>query len=155
MRATHDRLNQFVTRFGPELAMRGFPCVLLLLGLVGCASAGPGFYGAEKRVREVEGSRFTLRFRGPLVEATRTSPEWLPRFEDVARKAGIAAQIETGCRAEWVEGDPAMMWIGLSCNGDRAPKMPRRPCTIHCAIDEPAPRAARHGLALDCGAGRR
>ncbi|WP_139168476.1 hypothetical protein [Mameliella alba] len=135
--------------------MRGYPCVLLLLGLVGCASAGPGFYGAEKHMRSVEGSRFSLRFRGPLVEATRTSPEWLPRFEEIARKAGIAAQIETGCRAKWVEGDPAMMWIGLSCDGKPAPQMPRRPRTIQCAIDEPAPRATRRGLVLDCGAGRR
>lgn len=135
--------------------MRGFPCVLLLLGLVGCASAGPGFYGAEKHTREVEGSRFILRFRGPLVEATRTSPEWMPRFADVARKAGIAAQIETGCRAKWVEGDPAMMWIGLSCDGKPAPKLPRRPRTLKCAIDEPTRRGPPRALVLDCGVGRR
>lgn len=114
--------------------MRWLPCVPLLLGLAACDAAGPGFYGADKRVREVEGSTFTLRIQGPLVEAIRTNPEWLPRFEDVARKAGIAAQMETGCRADWVEGDPAMMWIGLSCNGKPAPKRPKRPRTIHCNI---------------------
>ncbi|WP_323767209.1 hypothetical protein [Antarctobacter sp.] len=130
--------------------MRWLSCVLLLLGLAACDAAGPGFYGAEKRIREVEGARFTLRFQGNLVEATRTNPEWLPRFPDVARKAGIAAQIESGCRADWVEGDPAMMWIGLSCDGKPAPKRPRRPKTIFCDIGDITRRGATYAGALNC-----
>lgn len=115
--------------------MRWFSCVLLL-GLAACDVAGPGFLGAERVTRQVEGSRFTLRFQNGLVEAIRTSPEWLPRFEVIARHAGIAAQMESGCKAEWVEGDPAMMWIGLSCNGEKAPKRPRRPKTLYCVFSD-------------------
>ncbi|WP_245853324.1 hypothetical protein [Maliponia aquimaris] len=100
--------------------------------------------------RTVEGSRFSLRFRGDLVEAIRTSPEAFPRFEAVARKAGIAAQIESGCRAAWVEGDPSMMWIGLSCDGQPAPKMPRRPRTLYCDIDGADLRGGRMTGALTC-----
>ncbi|ASP20180.1 hypothetical protein ANTHELSMS3_01483 [Antarctobacter heliothermus] len=134
--------------------MRWLSCVLLLLGLAACDAARPGFYGAETQVQEVEGSRFTLRFQGNLVEATRTSPEWLPRFEDVTRKAGIAAQIQSGCRADWVEGDPAMMWIGLSCDGRPAPKRPRRSKTIYSDIDGLSQRAGTHAGALTCRKGR-
>ncbi|WP_089276748.1 hypothetical protein [Antarctobacter heliothermus] len=105
-------------------------------------------------MQDVDGSRFALRFRGNLVEATRTSPEWLPRFEDVARKAGIAAQIQSGCRADWVEGDPAMMWIGLSCDGGPAPKRMRRPRTIYCDIEDHNQRAGIHAGALTCRTGR-
>jgi hypothetical protein len=116
--------------------MRVFP-MFFFLGLACCDTAGPGFYGAEKVIKEVEGSRFTLRFQGDLVEAIRTSPEMLPKFEQVARKAGIAAQIESDCRAAWVEGDPSMMWIGLSCDGRETPKMPRRPRTMFCDLGAP------------------
>lgn len=105
-------------------------------------------------MREIEGSRFTLRFQGNLVEATRTSPEWLPRFEEVARKAGIAAQIESGCRADWVEGDPALMWVGLSCDGGPAPKRPRRSRTIFCDIEDLTGRNGTYVGALSCRKGR-
>ncbi len=113
--------------------MRLFP-VILLLGLAACDTAGPGFSGLHKVVREVDGSTFTLRRRGPLVEAIRTNPEMLPRFQTIAPKAGIAAQQETGCTADWVMGDPAMMVIGLACDGQGAPKMPRKPRRFHCEL---------------------
>ncbi|MGP6087746.1 hypothetical protein [Antarctobacter jejuensis] len=129
--------------------MRWFP-IVFLIGLVACDTAGPGFLGAEKATQEVEGSRFTLRFRGDVAEAVRTSPEWLPRFEVIARRAGIAAQIETGCRAAWVEGDPAMMWVGLSCDGKRAPKRPRRPRTLFCEISDLRTGAHSADATLSC-----
>lgn len=117
--------------------MRLILSLILCLPIAACDSAGPAFRDAREIRHEVEGSRFTLRFQGALVEATRTSPEWMPRFEEVARKAGIAAQIHSGCRAAWVQGDPAMMWIGLSCNGAPAPKLPRRTRVIQCSFEAP------------------
>jgi hypothetical protein len=129
--------------------MRLFP-LCLLLGLAACDMAGPGFHGAPKLVREVEGSRFTLRFQGDLVEAIRTSPEMLPRFDAVARKAGIAAQMESGCTASWVEGDPSMMWIGLSCDGKAAPKMPRRPRTLFCDLTVVSPESGNLPASVAC-----
>ncbi len=70
-----------------------------------------------------DGSAFTLRRRAAIVEAIRTNSEWLPKFQEVAPKAAIATQAWTGCKAAWVVGDPAMMWIGLSCEGSPAPQM--------------------------------
>jgi hypothetical protein len=110
--------------------------MILALGLAACDAAGPGFIGAPKRIEQVEGSSFTLRRRGDLVEAIRTNPEVLPRFQDVAPKAGRAAQRATGCRAVWVMGDPAMMWVGLSCDGRDAPKLSPRPQTFVCKLFE-------------------
>ncbi|KUF09438.1 hypothetical protein [Pseudoponticoccus marisrubri] len=128
-------------RFSPQV---------LVLGLAACSAAGPGFQGADPVIREVEGSRFTLRFRGGIAEAIRTNPEWMPRFPDIARKAALAAQAETACRAAWVEGDPAMMWIGLSCNGARAPKMPRRKRTLYCDLEDLQARGDLARGALTC-----
>jgi hypothetical protein len=115
--------------------MRLFP-MILALGLAACDTAGPGFLGVPKRIDTVDGSSFTLRRRGDLVEAIRTSPESLPRFQNIAPRAGVAAQRWTGCRAVWVMGDPSMMWIGLSCDGRAAPKMSRRPQTFYCDLHE-------------------
>lgn len=114
--------------------MRTLPVVSLILGLAACDAAGPGFSGAEKAIREQDGARFTLRRRGDLVEAIRTNPEVLPRFQAVAPKAGIAAQLWTGCRAEWVMGDPAMMVVGMACDGRTPPKLPKRRHTMYCEL---------------------
>ncbi|WGW04244.1 hypothetical protein [Tropicibacter oceani] len=106
----------------------------MLLPLMACDTAGPGFRGVDAREVTYEGSRFTLRLRENMAEVIRTSPEMLPRFENVARRAAIATQIETGCHAAWVEGDPAMMLIGLSCDGERPPKRPKRPRMLYCDL---------------------
>ncbi|MFW2544207.1 hypothetical protein ACN2XU_16350 [Primorskyibacter sp. 2E107] len=116
-----------------------------------CAMGGPGFRGVEAIKTEYGGSKFTLRIRDNLVEATRTNPEMLPRFETVARKAGIAAQIQTGCRAAWVEGDPTMMLIGLSCNGETPPKKPKRRHMLYCDIDALQGRDGVYSGSLECG----
>lgn len=110
--------------------------LLLLLGLAACDMAGPGFSGAPKVVRQIDGSTFTLRFRPNMVEAIRTSPEAFPRFQPIARKAAIAAQMETGCHADWVQGDPSMMLIGLACDGRKAPKMPRKKSELYCDLSQ-------------------
>lgn len=108
----------------------------LLFVLGACVSAGPAFNSSTKIERRVEGSTFSLRRQGNIVEATRLSPEFLPKFEEVARKAAFAAQAETGCAAKWVDGDPALLRIGMSCNGERAPKKPRRRQSLYCDIED-------------------
>ncbi|WP_231582007.1 hypothetical protein [Puniceibacterium sp. IMCC21224] len=82
----------------------------------------------------VEDSAFVLRINGPLVEATRTNPEFLPKFPQVARKAGLAAHRATGCTPRWIRGDPAMMIVGLSCDGARPPPKPKRRVSFYCDV---------------------
>ena len=122
-----------------------------LLLLTACNTAGPGFRGTEAVKTEYEGSKFLLRQRGAIVEATRTNPEMLPRFEIIARRAGIATQLHTGCKAEWVEGDAAMMLIGLSCNGEKAPKKPKRQNMLYCDILDLQGRDGLYSGTLECG----
>ena len=107
---------------------------VLFLGLAACDTEGPGFSRSDKVIVTEAGSRFTLRRNGDVVEAIRTSPEMLPKFQDIAPKAGLAAQKQTGCRADWVMGDPAMMWVGLACEGRKPPKIPRRNQTAVCEL---------------------
>ena len=125
--------------------------IFSMLVLAACDMAGPGFRGLDKVERACEGSRFTMRFRGDMVEAIRTSPEMLPRFEAVARKAGLLAQVETGCRAAWVEGDPAMMLIGLSCDGKKPPKKPKRRKMLYCDILHLQGRDGLYAGQMECG----
>lgn len=105
---------------------------LMCAGLAACDSAGPGFRGVEKTVSTVEGSTFTLRRQGDVIEAIRTNPERFPTFQPIARKAGLAAQQLSGCEAAWVVGDPSMMWVGLACEGRKAPPQPKKRKTLSC-----------------------
>ncbi|MDA7425114.1 hypothetical protein [Thalassococcus lentus] len=128
-----DGINFGVTILAETGAMDRFVCGVLAFALLGCDAAGSGFRGVEPVTRHVDGSRFTLRFRGDLVEAIRTSPEMLPKFEAVARKAARAAEAErAGCETAWVEGDPAMMLLGLACYGGKAPRKPKRRNMLSC-----------------------
>ncbi len=112
---------------------------------------GPGFRGVEPIRTEYGGSTFLLRVQGNIVEATRTNPEMLPRFETVAKKAGLAAQRQTGCKAAWIEGDAAMMLIGMSCNGEPAPKKPKRQNMLYCDILDLQGREGVYSGSLQCG----
>ena len=108
-------------------------CFLILGVLAACNTGGPGFSGiAPERVSR-DGSVFLFRRNGPLIEAQRVSPEVAPRFQPVARKAGLAAQAKTGCPVRWVMGDQAMMILALACPG--APEPPKMPRTRHWRCD--------------------
>ncbi|SDX89553.1 hypothetical protein [Citreimonas salinaria] len=125
--------------------------LMLFATLSACDAAGPGFRGGEAVTREVEGSRFTLRFRGPLAEAVRTSPEWLPAFDATARRAALAAQAERpGCRVAWVQGDPAMMLVGLACGERPAPAIPARSRVLLCELIDWRTIGDWTAGALDC-----
>lgn len=128
------------------------PVLVLILLLTACTAAGPGFRGLDPVMREAEGSRFAIRRLGPMAEVIRTNPEWVPRFETTARRAALAVQAESGCRARWVRGDPAMMLVGLSCAGRKAPKMPKGPPSFTCDIFDGAylPSMGVIDLGLEC-----
>ncbi len=108
----------------------------MIIGLGACKHAGPGFRGAPQIEKRYDGSTFTMSRRGNVIEMIRISPEWLPKYPDISRKAALLAEAETSCKAAWVEGDPAMMWVGLKCEGERVPKRPRRPRTVFCEIED-------------------
>lgn len=102
-----------------------FVCCIVLIA--GCDTAGRGFGDAKPVKSSMGGSHFTIRIADNVAEVIRTSPEWNPRFSTTAVKAGMAVQAQRpDCRAAWVEGDPALMRVGLSCNGKEAPNMVTR-----------------------------
>lgn len=109
--------------------------LLLVLLVLGCDTAGPGFGGLPARPVEVEGTRFDLRLREDgMAEAIRTSIEY-PNYAQISRRAGFAAEQVSGCTADWITGDPSVLRIGLACDGQRAPAQPRRRGTA-CALLE-------------------
>lgn len=130
--------------------MRVSFALFCLAVLVACDGAGPGYRGQEKTVIEVEGSRFTLRRRGDVVEAIRTNPEWLPNLAQVGPKAAFAAEQMTGCVPVWLQGDPAMMWVGLSCEGRPAPPMPKRRKVLDCDLTNFHSRGGLGTGSLNC-----
>ncbi|WP_194135027.1 hypothetical protein [Salipiger mangrovisoli] len=84
--------------------------------------------------------RFVLRLKADRAEVVRVSPMFPPNFEEVARRGQIAVARESGCRPEWVIGDPSMLEIGLSCHGAAAPKTPRGrhvACDLLAAAGQP------------------
>ncbi|EPX79573.1 hypothetical protein [Salipiger mucosus] len=81
----------------------------------------------------MEGSTFTIRVRDRMAEVIRTNTEWPARYDAISARAQKAVFLETGCTPEWVTGDPAMMLMGLSCDGEPAPPEPRSR-SIACEI---------------------
>ncbi|MCA0963808.1 hypothetical protein [Salipiger bermudensis] len=129
--------------------MRGLVIILFLLSAA-CNTGGPGFRGLPAQRIEVEGSRFLLRVNGAIAEATRISPEFPARFDPIAERAQKAAFLQTGCEPDWVTGDPAVLVMGLSCDGAPSPKKPRRG-RISCAIFNGYASAGLGGSAeLEC-----
>lgn len=124
--------------------------VLLLVGLGACDVAGPGFTDAPAEKRSFQGSDFVIRHQGSFVKAVRVSPEFLPQFDSVAGKAALLAQIETGCVAKWVIGDPSVVHIGMSCSGKPAPPKPRRRRSLYCDIEDLYARGDSFAGHMEC-----
>ena len=108
--------------------------IVFLVFLTACNMAGPGFRGATSARAEAGGSQFLLRYADGMVEVTRTSREFLPRFPVIAERAAEAILAQTGCESRWFVGDPAMMIAGLSCNGSHAPAKPRKRRSYVCDV---------------------
>lgn len=101
--------------------------LICLVFLGACNTAGPGFHGIHATRASAGGSDFLIRKRGNAAEVMRISPEAFPRFEAVAERGALATQQVTGCTVDWVQGDPAMMHMGLACGTTPSPKMARKP----------------------------
>jgi hypothetical protein len=108
--------------------------VLPFLLLAACNMAGPGFRGTPSTRAEAGGSHFLLRYNDGMVEVTRTSSEFLPRFQVIATRAAQAILDATGCESRWFVGDPAMMIAGVSCDGKPAPSKPRKKHSYTCDV---------------------
>lgn len=94
----------------------------------------------------IEGSRFQLRLSEDVAVAVRTSPEFLPDHEDVARKAALLVQQESGCQVDWIAGDATRVQLGLSCDGRQAPPAPEPAPEFVCDVSGADTRFA----ALEC-----
>lgn len=115
----------------------------LIIFLAGCNTPSPGFYGTQSVTRDLGGHRFLVRVKADQAEVTRTSAQWRPELSHIQGLATKAAQEVSGCKVAWIEGDVALMVVGLSCNGAPAPPKPKRKKSIYCDI-------MRGGGAIDC-----
>lgn len=115
-----------------------------------CDMAGPGFRGVPASQRVVEGSHFTIRVRDRMAEVIRTNPEFPARYGPISERAQKAVFLETGCTPEWVTGDPAMMLMGLSCDGEPAPREPRKRRSLSCDIFNAQSGRAGGTASMDC-----
>lgn len=95
--------------------MRLLPVLLLLLCLAGCDSPSLAFAGAPAARVSVQGSEFTVRWRGERAEAARTSREFFPSRSRTRAKARRAIEVVTGCAVRKIRGDVAVQIARLEC----------------------------------------
>lgn len=101
--------------------MRWLVPVLVVL-LVGCASPGPGFLGAERQDVTVDGLRFAVFRKQDKAQVIRLSVVTPRQQRDLLPKLLIAAMRATGCRASpWtarsgIPGDTGVATFDLDCD---------------------------------------
>lgn len=91
------------------------PLLLLSFCLAGCDSPSLAFASAPAARVAVEGSEFTVSWRGERAEAIRTSREFRPSRSGTEAKARRAIRIATGCRVKVIEGDVSIQLAKLDC----------------------------------------
>lgn len=94
--------------------MRGFVLVLICW-LAACSDRVGHFAGVPATLVEVGGSRFEVRLRGTLAEATRVNPQYAPRLGPLRQQAATAMARVSGCEVRGVLGDQAVMTGILLC----------------------------------------
>ncbi|MWD28246.1 hypothetical protein E0K89_012230 [Aquicoccus sp. SCR17] len=109
-----------------------FPALLLLACLPACDTGGLGYAGLPAERVEAGGAVFDIRRRGARAEVLRLSNHAFPRFPWVAWRGAVAVARATGCRPEWIVGDPSVLHVGLACGGDPAPAIPRAAPRLIC-----------------------
>ena len=117
--------------------MRCRPIICLLL-LAGCNAPAFDFRGIEPVRMSLGGSTFDIRVKGTRAEAIRVNTQYAPRLAAVGPQAVMAIEKVSGCRVARLDGDAAMMWAWLSCDGRPAPLLPRvreYECEIAVAYD--------------------
>jgi hypothetical protein len=105
--------------------------LILFITLLGSCGGRPH---AASSVHEIGDSEFHVLTRGNRAEIRRLSPEIALSFQPIALKAAYAAELASGCRAAWVQGDLHHQQVGLSCDGAPPAQMRAKPgsqCALH------------------------
>lgn len=115
--------------------------------LAGCNTPGPLLRDAEVHRVDLPPHVYQLRQNGPYVQVMRVDFALNARIATVATGAERAAEQVTGCDVAWLQGDVAVMLAGLSCDGAKPPKPPRRsaPQVFFCDL-----RPGGGAVVLDC-----
>ena len=100
-----------------------FLLILPLVVLVGsCNTASPHFAAMPMQRVTVDGSTFEVRVRGNLAEAVRINTQYAPRLGPIRERARRAIEAASGCDADRVLGDQALLVGQLSCPGGESAK---------------------------------
>ena len=112
--------------------MRRWLVLSLSVFLPTCDTPGRGFTGIPATLITVDGATFAIWQRTNYAEALRTSNHAFPRYDWVVHRGAIAIRRVSGCQVSWIVGDPSVLHAGLTCNGDKAPKIPKGPKVFEC-----------------------
>ena len=107
-------------------------CLVLLLVLAACNTAGPHFRGLPATTVSVEGSTFDVRVNGALAEAIRTNVQYAPRFGPIRDRAGKAMAMVSGCTVREVRGDQAQATGILDCGNGGPARVPLTSGDVIC-----------------------
>ena len=120
---------------------------LALILISGCNAPGAEMRGAPVQRVEVAGFAYDVRQNGPHIQAIRRNLAGFPKIREVAATAEAAMEQVSGCEVAWLMGDVAVMWGGLSCNGEKPPKQPTKsgPDVYYCDV-----RRGGGPTVLDC-----
>ena len=99
--------------------MRYWP--IFCLALAGCNAPEFDFRGVDPVRMSLGGSTFDIRVKGARAEAIRVNSQYAPRLATVGPQAVLAIEKVSGCKVARLDGDAAMMWAALSCDGRPAP----------------------------------
>lgn len=95
-------------------------CVLLVLTFAACDARSPYFRDVPARRVVVNDVEFSIRQKGRLAEAVRTSSQWMPNLQSVAPFAETAIREATGCDVRELRGDASFVLGILACNENRS-----------------------------------
>jgi hypothetical protein len=104
------------------------------LFLAACHAGSPYFSGISAKRVQIEGMVFEVRVRSDLAEANRISPQFVPRFHEIAVQAARAMRVASGCDVIEVRGDAAQIVGVLACNPDRSTHVPTGAEFYDCVV---------------------
>ncbi len=97
-----------------------------ILALTACASPGPEFFGAQRHVLEVEGTRIAVFVKDGAAQAIRR--DYAPRGTHGEMRARLAQAIEqaSGCaiRPGSAQGDSGVLTARLDCQSITVSRAP-------------------------------
>lgn len=120
--------------------------LVLIISLLASCGARPD---VGTSTHQILNNEFQLTLRGNRAETVRSSLVVALSFQPIALKAAYAAEVASGCRAAWVQGDLDQQQIGLSCDGRQPPQMPVK-TGAHCVLHNYATRASIRETDMTC-----